>query len=527
VYRGRKTLKKPGDQEKSYIRCEREKVEKIMATDKMTEEKLKEKHPLYSDYIDEWDLYDVVFRSGKPLIEYAIYRHPRESEKNYNARLQDGYVFNFGKTIIDIFHFYLTEKDVVRDLKGLANDPQWEMFVKDADLSGTNYDVLLDEAQKFASVGGSIGILVNKPASRRTVGQEIKNGIYPYYALYSLTNIYDWTFQKNPITHRRELVYLKLYEGDGLYTLWYPNRWEQWLIGKKYSKPELVDEDFNVLGEIPFLWMNNVKDLMHPEIGVSDLVDVSRIVTSMTQNLSCGEETIKLAGFPIMRIPKVREGEEEDEFAIGPRATSEFDPDVKDGKADWMPTEILEPIEAMLKWIEKKADEIYRIAHLSGIHGQRKSDTSGVASGLALRYEFSQLNSVLLAKSANQTEAELAALRLWLKWQGKEKLFKDMEVKRSSEFSIDEMSVALDNAITAMNRVMSKTFRNRVQEKIVKHTLPDLSQMDKELIQKEIEANTPEPKPEDWMGDTKKGSSSVRSALEARADHSLDGQVPN
>jgi hypothetical protein len=243
----------------------------------------------------------------------------------------------------------------------------------------------------------------------------------------------------------------------------------------------------------------------------------------MTQNLSCGEETIKLAGFPIMRIPKVREGEEEDEFAIGPRATSQFDPSLKDSRSDWMPTEILEPIEAMLKWIDKKADEIYRIAHLSGIHGQRKSDTSGVASGLALRYEFSQLNSVLLAKSINQTEAELAALRLWLKWQGKENLFEKMEVKRSQEFSIDEMSVALDNAITAMNRVMSKTFRERVQTKIVKHTLPDLSQADKETIEKEIKTKTPEP--EIWPDDNTKGSNSVRSALESRADHSLDGQV--
>jgi hypothetical protein len=498
-----------------------------MAEQSMTKEKLDEKHELYKKYLEDWELYDVVFRSGKPLIDYAIYRHPRETEQNYEARLKDGYVFNLGKTIIDIFHFYLTEKDVVRDLEGLADDPQWEMFVKDADLNGTDYSVLLNEAQKFASVNGSIGILVNKPAGQDTVSDEMLSGIYPYYALYSLTNIYDWEFKKNPQTHRRELVYLKLYEGENLYTLWWPDRWEQWQIPEKFKKPELVDEDDNPLGEIPFIWLTNVKDLMHPEIGVSDLVDVSRIVTSMTQNLSCGEETIKLAGFPIMRTPKVREGEEEDEFAIGPRAVVEFDPSLKDAKSDWMPTEIKEPVEAMLMWLEKKTDEIYRIAHLSGIHGQRKSDTSGVASGLALRYEFSQLNSVLLAKSSNLTEAELSALRLWLKWQGKEEALNDMEIRRSSEFSIDEMSVALDNAITAMNRVMSKTFRDRVQEKIVKHTLPDLSQSDQEKIQSEIEKITPEPTAEDWLSDNKTGSTGVRSALESRADHSLDGQIPN
>ena len=493
----------------------------------MTKEKLNEKHELYKEYIEDWTLYDTVFRSGKPLIEYAIYRHPRESEKNHEARIRDGYVFNLGKTVIDIFHFYLTEKDIVRDLEGLADDEQWKMFEKDADLNGTDYDVLLNEAQKFASVDGSVGILVNKPSGYKTVAEETKNGVYPYYALYSLTNIYDWRFEKNKQTHRRELVYLKLYEGNGLYTLWFPDRWEQWKIPEKDTRPVLHDEGENPLGEIPFLWLTNVKDLTHPEIGVSDIVDISHIVTSMTQNLSCGEEMIKLAGFPIMRIPMVREGEEEDEFAIGPRATLQFDPSLKDSKADWMPTEIKEPIEATLMWVERKSDEIFRIAHLSGIHGQRKSDTSGVASGLALRYEFSQLNSVLLAKSANLNEAELAALRLWLKWQKKENLFSKIEIKRSSEFSIDEMSVELDNAITAMTRVMSKTFRNRVQEKIVKHTLPDISQADKETIESEIEKNTPEPKPDDFVIDGKKGSKNVRSALEARADHSLDDALPS
>jgi hypothetical protein len=99
-----------------------------------------------------------------------------------------------------------------------------------------------------------------------------------------------------------------------------------------------------------------------------------------------------------------------------------------------------------------------------------------------------------------------------------------MDIRRSSDFSIDEMSVALDNAITAMNRVMSKTFRVRVQEKIVKHTLPDLNQGDKEEIKKELETRTPEPT--EWPEDLKKGSKSVRSAFESRADHSLDDQVP-
>ncbi|RLI53340.1 MAG: hypothetical protein DRP09_15975, partial [Candidatus Thorarchaeota archaeon] len=124
----------------------------------MTKEILDSKNTLYNKYIDEWTLYELVWQSGKPLIDYAIYKQPRESDVNYKARLRDGYIFNFGKAIIDVYNFYLNEKDVYRDLNGLEKDEQWQLFQKDADLNNTDYDVLLNESQKLASVDGSIGI---------------------------------------------------------------------------------------------------------------------------------------------------------------------------------------------------------------------------------------------------------------------------------------------------------------------------------------------------------------------------------
>lgn len=231
---------------------------------------------------------------------------------------------------------------------------------------------------------------------------------------------------------------------------------------------------------------------------------------------------IKLAGFPIMREPMEREDQlagDTEEVQVGPRAVSEFNPEYgAHGKSDWMPTEILEPVEAALKWIDRKSDEIYRIAHLSGVHGQRKSNNE-VASGMALRYEFNQLNEVLNAKSINQSEAELQMLRLWLKWQGKEDLFAEMDVKRSTEFSIDDLSIALENAITGFKNVVSKTFRVRVMEKIVEHVLPDISPSDKAVISTEILENLPD---KIELEEGSNISKHVRNAYQSRADHSKD-----
>jgi len=464
----------------------------------MKKEELLEKHPYHAQFSSTWETYMKMKQSGEDLVDFAIYQQPRESHLNYVARKRDAIVYNFAKTIVDIFSFYLNEKETVREVPGLENDTQWKMFVDDADLQGTNYDVLLNEAQKYASYFGSVGILVNKPYSDGSnLAYEIEKGIYPYYTLYSLPNIYNWKFVKNPITHRKELVYLKLYEGNNIWTIWTPIVWQQWELHPKRGIPVKIVQGENPLKEIPFVWMLNIRNMEYPELGQSDIIDISRIVLSIAQNMSSADEIIKYAGFPIMRVPMKRQdilvpAVEGEEIPVGPTAVVEFDPSQgESGKTDWMPTQIKEPVEAILDVISSKIGEIYRIAYLSGIHGQRKS-SQGTGSGLALRYEFSQLNSVLLAKAINKTEAELVLLYYWLKWRRMDNLFTTVDIRQSREFSIDELAVTLDNAIAAYGAVLSKTFRERVQRKIAFSVLPDLSQKDKKKVIAEIADNTSE-----------------------------------
>jgi hypothetical protein len=497
----------------------------------MKKDELQKTHQLYQDNKESWGLYDLIYKSGRPLIKYALKQNPRESTKNWKARVDDGYVFNFGKAIIDLFHFCLTEKGVVRNLEGLHTDPLWEKFKNDSDLRGTNYDVLMNECQKFASVYGAMGLLVNKPASDAVnLADEISDGVYPYIALYTPLNILDWQFEKNQFTHRDDLVYLKLLEANGDYLIWTPTSWEIWRLDNKYKNPRLIDTGVNELGEIPFVWMSNMKDLITPEIGISDLIDISSIVLSITQNLSSGEEIIKFAGFPIMRMPYEREQQVEVDGEVPVAVTSvlQYDPTLGEtARPDWMPTEILEPISSILQWIDRKTDEIFRVAHLSGVHGQRKSNNE-VASGMALRYEYDQLNSALVAKSINQVEAEIAAMRFWLKWQNKKDMIEQIDIKPTKEFSIDDLSIELDNAMKSMKTIVSKQFRVLIQQKIAAHALPDITQKDRETINKEIEAKTPEDLPEEKPGSEGglpvKMGDKVRSAVQAKADHSKDGE---
>jgi hypothetical protein len=459
----------------------------------MSRTDLEKKHDFYSDHIDLWNLCGTAYDGGLAFIKMALQRHPRESLANWEQRIDEGMDFNYVQAIVDLFNFYLTEKLASRNLGGLEKDEQWQMFEKDADLNGTNLNVFINNAQKLASIYGHVGILVNKfggGQTRLSVNEEIRDGIYPYCAIYTPPNIYDWSFRRNPVNGRPQLEYLKLKEGSRDYLVWEIDGWEHWRVpdtSEKYVNPILVDAGEYHLGEIPFVWMRNVVNLKNPLFGNSDIGDISRVVMSIIRNFSCGDEIIKYAGFPMMRMPMSRDENERKEDVVGNTAVLEFNPEDGDSaKPDWLEAPVQEPVDAILKWTDRKTDEIYRIAHLSGVHGQRKSNNE-VASGLALRYEFQQLNAVLGQKSTNMTEAELSIIRLWLSWQLKGSVFQEVELTRQKSFSLDELAIGIENAGKVLSLVPSEKFFKKVCEAMVKSTLNDLSDSDFEVIKSEIE----------------------------------------
>ena len=437
----------------------------------------------------------------------------RESQKNWKSRQDEGTCFNYSSIVIDLFNFYLTEKPALRELGPLVDDKLWKLFTKDADLYGTNFDVYLNESQKLAGIYGAVGILVDKPTSTNQILKEdVADGIYPYCSTFTLPNILDWEHERDERTNRPQLTYLKLFDYDNRYLLWWPDKWEIWTIPEtsggttmrihkhtdtsdyepkpgdnKYAQhpgkivsaltstedPIMVSEGPNPLNEIPFLWFQNIKNIEDPYIGESDIKEISRITASIIRNVSYGEEVIKFAGFPQARRPMAREGEEINNEA-GVTAILEFDPSLGEaGKPDWLNAEVNEPIDAILNWVDKKVEETFQLAHLSGLNAQRTSG-SAARSGVAMRYEFQQLGLVLGKKSSNLTETELGIIKYWLKWQNKEKDFNKVEITRSTDFSIDDLSQSLENAIMADRIIPELTFKKELMKTVAKRALPDL-----------------------------------------------------
>lgn len=454
-------------------------------------EDLKKVNNMYDNNIEDWRLWQIAYMGGRDFIDYAIDRHPRESEKNWIMRKKEAIVFNYARSIVDLFSFYLTEKDAMRNLGPLANDTQWKMFRRDCDLYGTNFNIFVNNAQKTSSIFGSTGILVDKPMTIcKTRAQEIELGIYPYCNIYTLPNILDWKYERNVVNNRPELTYLKLLNNDSKYFLWWQDHWEIWEIPKAPNgaemAPVLSNSGLNNLGEIPFFWFINVRSPIDPYFGLSDLTDISRITASIVRDLSSLQEIIKFAGFPMMRKPMLREGQTDVDI-VGPRGVLEFDPEQgEDGKPDWLESAVADPVRGGLDFIERKIDEIYEIAHMTGIHALEKS--SEARSGVALRYQFSQLSSVLSDKSTNTIEAEYEIVRLWLKWQNRSELLDNVQITRSKRFSLDDMAQDLENLLKSYKEAISATFKREIQKSMSRNILPDLPDKTREIIDEEIDS---------------------------------------
>jgi hypothetical protein len=468
----------------------------------MTYDELVSTHEIHKDNVNTWIFLGSAYNGGDEFLRLSLEKHPRESQDNWVARVKDGFAFNYAAIVVDLFSFYLTEKAPDRSNMGrLLNDPFWKMFLRDCDLSNTNFDEFLIESQRTASIYGTMGVLVDK--ARSSIGMTrkaaLKKGIYPYCSSYILPNILDWRYDRDEETNRPELAYLKLKDNDGKYIIWSTDSWEMWRIDDK-KIPVLEAQGENALGEIPFVWLHNIRNPNNPFIGVSDIKEIARINASIIRNLSCGEEVIKFAGFPMLRLPQSADGQEETEKVVGHTSVLQFNPEHgNEGKPDWLESAIREPIESIMEWIDRKIGEVYQMSHLSGIHAHEKSDQ--VRSGVALRYEFQQLGRVLAKKSVNLTEAELSIIRLWLKWQNQSDMYEEINIYRTKDFSVDDLNQNLQNLTIARTLSPSITFKREVAKMVAKKNLPDattelLVQINKELDEAEDDDfdNQPESK---------------------------------
>lgn len=490
--------------------------------DQMTMAELQATHEYYDAHKNFWDFMLASYEGIRALIAggHVLFKHERETQANFDRRVAEAYGFGYSQSIVDIFNFYLFKTPPKRNMGPLAKDKQWLMFNDDCDLYGADFDQWMLESQRYAAILGHVGILVDKGSSDYTTKkQELDNKVYPYVARYFPQNILDWEYERDD-NNRPYLSMIKLLDDDGRYRVWTTEEWavykpneeEQATAptvrdastgqnrgggGTTGEETKIEPEDFGPnpfmdtdkgRGEIPFIWMYNLKSKLR-NIGVSDIKDVAYIDGSIIRNLSEGEEVITYGAFPMLRTPMKEKGltpsDKSEAKDIGITALMEFDPDNPDSKPDWLEAAVAEPVDAILNWMLRKVEEIYRSSNAGGMAGTEIQTQA--KSGTALKAEFQLLNSKLVSKGANTEQAEKGVVRFWGMWQKVEGArMEEVAVEYSRTYDIENLAQDLENALTAKTIVMSKTFKAQVQKNVARQMLPAaepklLDEIDKEI----------------------------------------------
>jgi hypothetical protein len=445
---------------------------------------LEETHSSYKQHLDEWNFLLACYNGAEAMRQAGLlYQNERESKTNHERREKELYTFNYSKSVVDLFNFYQFKSPIRRQLGSLGKLPDWDDFEKDCNRDGDNLDNFMMEQSKMADILGHVGILVDRPKGDFTTAADAA-GRWPYLCAYLPQNILDWEFERDA-AGRRVLVYLKLLDDEGNYRIWYQDHWEVWTIGKSdegTEKIDLVDSGINPLGEIPFVWLYCDKSTER-EIGKSDIADIARIDASIMRNLSQAEEIISYSAFPMMRKPFKEPGQEGDD--VGVTAVLGFNPEHPESKPDWLSSECAGPLAAIVDFIMKKIEEIYRASNAGGLAA---TEVQGQAkSGVALKTEFQLLNGKLIKKSENVVKAERMLIWFWCLWVGQPQLWDDVKVERPRTFEIEDLATDLNNVLTAQSIVTSVTFNAELQKMVVRMMLQTADDDTIQEIDEEIE----------------------------------------
>jgi hypothetical protein len=443
----------------------------------MTKEELERTHPDYKRNLAQWQFFIRSYFGGRFYREgNYLLQHPFESSANYERRKQTAYYYNYCAPVVDIMSAHLFKRPPKRDFGNLSGDPLFEEFFFDSDLEGSSFSQFMRDAQKFASIYGSVSIVVDKPAiPAATLAEAHSLGVRPYVGIITPENLLDWGFARLA-TGKEVLAAVKIMESPGRYRIWTRDRCELWEMGE--DGPALVEQGIHPLGRVPLVNLYNKRSGIKM-IGISDLQDIADINKNIYYLSSDAKEIIENTAFPMLAMP-FEKGSADSQ--VGPRNILEFDPELPGARPYWLeaPHSSLSEIR---EWIKQDVSEIYRIAKMGGVRATE--DSHQARSGVAIELEHQQMHAVLAEKADNVEQAEYETLELWARWQG---VAFDGTIDYPDDFSIKDLDRDLERAVRTLSVEMdSKTFKKELKKSIVEATLPKADEETKRLIFEEMQ----------------------------------------
>ena len=450
-----------------------------------TREYLSERHTHYEEKFNDWNFHLRSYLGGQDYQNgYHLNRYVLETDEEYLKRASNTPVDNHCKNVVQIYSSFLFRVPPTRDYGSLTGDAQLESFINDADLDGRSFNNIIREMQVNASVYGTCWAILDKPKTvTNTRAEELQQDIRPYLSIYTPENVLNWKYERlnNGRFYLTSLTLLEdLINDDAIVKVWTLDDICTYRINefkKEYAvtKPILLDEVPNALGEIPAVCLYNQKS-QRRGIGISDLNDVAEMQQSIYNDYSEIEQVIRLSNHPsLVKTPNV-------EASAGAGSIIEMPEDLDANLKPYIIQPSSQSLDAIMNNINMKVEAINRITHMGAV----RSTTSGVQSGIALQTEFQLLNARLSEKADYLENAEEHIWRLFAKWQNK--VF-DGEIIYPESFDLRDFASDLEYLQKAKaSGVTSDTFIKEIDKQIARAVVDDDDVI--RAIDNEIDAKT-------------------------------------
>ena len=403
------------------------------------------------------------YKDGSYLI-----RHKRESDEKYERRKKLAYYPNFVKKIVDTFTAQIFKKPPQRKLT-----KEYELFVNDVDRKGTYIDDFMRRAFKLSLIFGTVFIIVDKPSQvAKTKQEEIEKKLLPY-----ATIRLPWQIEEYELDEYGNLKRIVFSE-------------------KKGKKRELTNEVLRVLDEndkvilerenplevLPVVVLRTSDQLLYEELFSEPFIyTIAQLNFELYNLISEIREILRNITFPVLTYPvRSIESFSQKEIIVGTENALLYEPETG-GKPDFVAPPPA-PVEVYLEYLNKVIEQIYRTVNLEFVLGSQTQK-----SGVALEFEFQNLNTLLSMFAMNLEKAEYEIANIVSKWHGKEKYEGTIDYRKDFSFrDVErELKILLDSLSAGIS---SKTFLIEAHKKIVRFVLEDsVEDVILERIDREIE----------------------------------------
>lgn len=431
---------------------------------------------LYQDYQPYWQFLLESYVGGEEYENAGhLTKYQLETDSEYRARLRNTPLQNHCSSIIGVYTSFIFKQPPTRDLGNLANNPQVEQILKDADQDGRSFNHFMKDVSVYSSVFGHAWVIVSKPnVGAVTLADEIEAGVRPYLSMVTPLMVLDWKWERSA-TGRYELCYFKYIEeinGDTkTIKEWYKDLVCTITLDENNAKLNKIEEP-NSLGKIPAVCCYNQRGVIRG-IGVSDIGDIADQQRYIYNLLSEIEQTIRLDSHPTLAKT------ENTMMSAGAGSVIQMPDDMDPGLKPYILQSSGANIASIIATITTCVDSIDKMANTGAI----RATESKTMSGVAMQTEFMMLASKLSEKADALELSEEHIWRLISEYMGQPY---DCDIDYPHQYNIRDNASDLDFLIKARSSgVTNEGFHTEINKQIVELVVDDpllLNQINQEML---------------------------------------------